>query len=156
MDLSHFIEILQSFGVSVSASTFFQFMKNYLGTRTSEHVKEFETQLQSFLDINGANVRASTVINMFASRGLLQIQKSILYAPEKITIGAREKAQFIFGNDSTSSTDRTRIEAKGNAQIIGKNATIVQNPDGSISLLVGKKNDEQQKVYIEVNLRQQM
>lgn len=88
----------------------------------------------------GAVVEARTVIEMFASQGLLRIEHSILYAPESISIGADKNAEFIFGQDSVSETAKTKIEVRGNSEIRGTNAEIRQNDDGSISFLVGKKD----------------
>lgn len=137
MDVTRFLGVLQSFGISVSASAFVEFLKRYLASRRTEAVGEFTEQLDSFLRIHGANVQASTIINAFAAQGLLSIQQSSLYAPQQVTMGADRGATFVFGNNSRSRTDKTAIHAQGSAQIVGSNAAIVQNPDGSISFHVG-------------------
>ncbi|MEK6712253.1 MAG: hypothetical protein AABZ64_16920, partial [Nitrospinota bacterium] len=54
-----------------------------------------------------------------------------------ITIGAGQGGQFLFGDNSTSQTAKTRIDAGAGAQIVGSNAAIVQSPDGSIRFYVG-------------------
>lgn len=142
IDATPYLSILQSFGISMSASAFVEFLKTYFQTRRTESVNEFETQLDSFLRLHGMNVRASTIINAFATRGLLSIQNSSLYAPNQVTIGAGPGAQFQFGNNSVSQTKNTGIVAGAGAQITGSNAAIVQNPDGSISFHVGGSSEK--------------
>ncbi|MDA1348222.1 MAG: hypothetical protein O3A47_05055 [Chloroflexi bacterium] len=138
MDLTPILEALQGFGISVSASAFFEFFRNYLRTRKSSDLKEFQDQFENFLSVEGVEVEAGSVIEMLAERGLLAIRNSQLYAPESITLAAGKDGEFRFGFDSESRTDTTAIKARGAAQIRGKNAAIVQNPDGSISFRVGK------------------
>ncbi len=117
-----------------------RFLRDYVNSTKSDERAEFETELQSFLDIHGTSIKASAVIEMMALEGWLRIEKTELHASERITIGAEHGALFEFGDDSTSSTDRTKIEAHGNAQIRGSGAAIVQKPDGSIEFYVGKRS----------------
>jgi hypothetical protein len=148
MEIAAFSAVLQSFGISVSASAFVEFLKAYFGARESTSPEEFAQHLDSFLRIHGVTVNATTVINAFAARGLLTIQGSKLFAPDKITMGAGQNATFIFGNDSVSSTNNTAIHAQGNAQVVGSNAAIVQNPDGSISFMVGSSPNSGMNFYV--------
>ena len=93
-------------------------------------------------------VNAATVIDAFAEKGLLSVQESKLFAPEKITVGAGQNATFAFGNDSISRTNNTAVHAQGNAQVVGKNAAIVQNPDGSVSFMVGSSPNSGMSFYV--------
>lgn len=138
MDLSLMIGVLQTLGVSVTTEILTNFLKKYFSERKSDNIAEFETELESFLQINGANIKASTAIEMFAAEGLLRIENSVLYAPDKITIGANKEAVFTLGHDSVSATDRTSIETKGKSEIKGSNAEIEQKEDGSMVFKVGK------------------
>ena len=137
MDVSAYLAILQAFGISVSASAFVEFLKAYFDSRKTAAPEEFAQQLDSFLKIQGVAVNAATVINAFAEKGLLTIQGSTLFAPEKITMGAGQDATFVFGNNSISRTNNTAIHAQGNAQVVGSNSAMVQNPDGSVNIMVG-------------------
>jgi hypothetical protein len=148
MDVSAFLAVLQNFGISVSASAFIEFLKAYFEARKISSTQEFAKCLHSFLKIHGVTVNAATVINAFAERGLLTIQGATLFAPDKITMGASQNATFIFGNDSVSRTNNTAIHAQGNAQIVGSNAAIVQNPDGSVSFMVGSSPDSGMSFYV--------
>ena len=137
IDPTPYLAVLQSFGISVSASAFVEFLKARFAGGRVPSVAEFENELGGFLKIHGATINAATVINALATRGLLSIQGSALYAHQQITMGAGPGAQFQFGNNSSSHTANTGIVAGAGAQIVGSNAAIVQNPDGSISFHVG-------------------
>ena len=141
-DITPFLNILGSFGVNVAASAFWDFLKQSFSNKSQLDRATFERELTAFLQVHGANVKASTVIDMFAAQGLLSIKGSTLFAPNQITMGAGPESEFSFGYDSKSTTDRTEIETPGEAEIRGRNAAIVQNPDGSISFLVGQDKDE--------------
>ncbi len=142
MDIAAFVEILTSIGVSISSSSLYDFLKSFANKHASPSIENFQSELQNFLEINGSNIKASTVIDLFVENGLLVVTGSNIFAPNQITMASGNQGSFIFGNNSTSLTERTRIEASGNAQIIGKgNAAIVQDEDGSIRFMVGKKED---------------
>ena len=148
MDVTPFLGVLQSFGISISASAFLEFLKAYNQSRKTDDINEFKDHLQSFINMTGVSVKAETVINAFAHQGLISIQQSQLFANNQITIGAGQNAQFIFGNNSTSTTNRTQIVAQGNAQVVGKNAAMVQNPDGSISFCVGSNPGDSMSFFV--------
>ncbi|MCK9363477.1 MAG: hypothetical protein M0P74_07755 [Syntrophales bacterium] len=148
MDVSAFLAVLQNFGIGISASAFVEFLKAYFESRKTSSPQEFARHLDSFLKIQGVTVNASTVIDAFAERGLLTIQGSTLFAPDKITMGAGQNATFVFGNDSVSRTNNTAIHARGNAQVVGSNAAVVQNPDGSVSFLVGSSPNSGMNFYV--------
>jgi len=140
--LPRYMMVLGSLGVNVASNAVYDFLKTSFSGKNTSSRAEFERELGSFLKVHGANVQASTVVDMFAAQGLLSVQGSTIYAPQQITMGAAPGAQFSFGNDSTSSTDRTKVETPGNARISGSNAAMRQNPDGSISFLVGSNESD--------------
>lgn len=130
-------QILRDLGINLSANVIFEFIRSYFQTRQTSTVVEFESSLDSFLQMHGVKIQASTVIGAFAARGLLSIQGSSIYAADRIAIGAGQGAHFLFGDNSTSETAKTKIDAGAGAQIVGSNAAIVQGPDGSIRFYVG-------------------
>ena len=128
-------------GVGIASSAAYDWLKGRFGTGQHISRADLERDLQAFLDVQGAKVRAATVIDMWATRGFLNISGSDLYAPDEITIGAGKGAAFSFGDGSKSETDRTGIVAGRGARIAGSDAAVRQKPDGSISFHVGKKED---------------
>jgi hypothetical protein len=136
MDFAALQFVLSNLGLNITANALYDFLKARL-TGAQVPKASFEADLQSFLRVHGATVSAATVIDMLASRGWLSIQGSYLYAPDQITLGAAQGAQFLFGNNSTSQTRNTAIQAGAGAFIQGSNAAIVQGEDGSISFFVG-------------------
>ena len=123
----------------IASSAAYDWLKTRFGSGQHVPREDLERELQGFLDVNGADVRAATVIDMWAAQGFLSIVGSKLYAPDSITMGAGPGASFSFGDGSKSETDKTGITAGAGARITGSNTAIRQNPDGSISFHVGKK-----------------
>ena len=82
-------QILLDLGINLSANVIFEFVRNYFQAHRTSAVAEFESRLDSFLQMHGVNVQASTVIGAFAARGLLSIQGSSLYAADQILIRAQ-------------------------------------------------------------------
>ena len=137
IEISGFLAVLQSFGISLSAGAFIEYLKATFANGNKQDLKEFTNSLKSFLELKGMNVEASTIIEAFAHEGLLNIEGTKLYAPDSISMGTFGEAIFIFGNNSVSETSKSKIEANGPASMTGKNSGVVQNPDGSISFHVG-------------------
>ncbi len=148
MDISAYLAVFQSFGISVSASAFFEFLKASFESRKNPDVEKFALQLDSFLKIQGVTVEAGTVTKAFAEKGLLSIQGSTIFAPDKITMGAGQGATFVFGNNGHTRTNNTAIHASGNAQVVGSNSAIDQNPDGSINFMVGSTPNSGMSFYV--------
>lgn len=130
---------LASLGINVAGNAIYDFIKSCFQNKPKVDKQELEKMMQSFLEVHNTTVSAMTVINAFAEKGILLIQGSDLYAPDEITIGAGPGANFTFGNNSTSKTDKSRIVAGTGAGIKGGNASVVQGHDGSIRFYVGKK-----------------
>ncbi len=132
-----------SVGVTVASSIFTDCLRSSFTSGQSVSKEEFASKLQNFMNLQGVDVRASTVIEMFVAEGLLNIEGSNIYAPREIAMGASSGGKFISGNNSTSETKTTKIVASGNAQIVGTgNTAIVQDSGGSIRFFVGKKESK--------------
>jgi hypothetical protein len=131
-----YLATLQALGLGVAGNAVYDFVKQQVARPIQRDT--LRANLDSFLNMHGVSVRASTIIDAFVDAGLLSIAGSALYAPNKIMMGAGPGAVFSFGHNSVSQTDKTAIHAHGNAELVGSNAAVVQNPDGSISFLVGR------------------
>jgi hypothetical protein len=129
------ISILTGLGLGVASNGVYDFIKKNLGG--GKDPTDFEHKLDAYLNVQGQTVKASTIIDALAKEGKLVFNNSKLYAPEEIRMGAAAGASFVFGNESTSTTDRSGIVAGKGAWITGSDAAIVQSPDGSISFLTG-------------------
>lgn len=93
-----------------------------------------KNKLVSFLNIQGAEVKAEKIIDFLASNGDIMIEGSSIYANQSISMFSQQNTTLIFGNNSVSATDKTKIEAGHGAFIQAQGgAGIKQNEDGSIS-----------------------
>jgi hypothetical protein len=128
--------LLRDLGINIAASAMYDFFRTRF-LSGGQNRQALETDLNSFLSLNGVHVSAATVIDAFAAKGLLEVRGTTLYAPQSITMGAAAGATFAFGFDSVSRTDSTAIHAQGDAVMHGTNAEVRQNPDGSVSFHVG-------------------
>lgn len=141
MDIGLFIEALSSIGISLSSSFLYDFLKSFARRNPNPTIQQFSSELDNFLHLNGVNVSAETVVEMLVANGLMAVQGSYIYAPQRITMGSVAGGSFVFGDNSTSETARTKIVAQGNARIVSTgNAQIVQGEDGSIQFRVGNDN----------------
>jgi hypothetical protein len=130
------LAVLEGLGLNVASSAIWDYVKARVA-KGREPVL-LQRELDAFLKIQGVTARASTVIEAFARKGVLQVRDSVFYAPTSATIGAGAGATFSFGQNSVSRTDTTSVHAQGDtAAIEGKNAAVVQRPDGSIAFIVG-------------------
>ena len=69
-----------------------------------------------------------------AKNGDIIIQGTNIYAPQAVNMASSRGTQLIFGNNSVSSTDKTKIETGEGAHVVATGgAGIRQNEDGSIS-----------------------
>jgi hypothetical protein len=76
-------------------------------------------------------------MELLASKGVLKVTGSTLHANDKLSFGAASGANFVVGDNTRTSTDKTAIEMGHGASIAGSGAAVVQNSDGSISFHVG-------------------
>jgi hypothetical protein len=134
------LSILNGLGLGVCSNAIYDFIKSDFANHRSQAKADFEHRLDAFLRINGQKIQANTIIQALANEGKLVISQSQLYAPEQIVMGAAHGASFAFGDNSTSTTNNTGIQAGAGAWITGSNAAIVQGTDGSISFYVGNDN----------------
>ena len=129
-------EVSGQLGLNIAANVLYDGIKKLFTSETADRGSA-ERELDTFLKLHGAKVSAATVITALASKGVISIKGSTLYAPDEIRMGAGAGASFHFGDNSTSTTDKTKIVAGRGASIQGSNAEIRQNPDGSIDFLTG-------------------
>ena len=136
-------QLLLQQGVSLASQTIYDFVKKRLKSKTqtvAEIGEALEAEFPS-LSLDGAKVIAQTVVDFFAEMGFIAIRGSHIYAGDAVWMRSAPGTKLTFGDDSVSETDKTRIEAKGNARIeMSGGAQVRQNPDGSISFLVPKKD----------------
>jgi hypothetical protein len=137
--LSNIASGLADLGYGIASSAAYDFLKARFSGRSEVTGAELQQAVRDFLIIKGVHARAATVMQLLASKGFLQVTGSNLHANDKLSFGALSGATFTLGNNTRTSTDKTAIEAIGNAAITGSGAGIVQNPDGSISFYVGGK-----------------
>ena len=105
MDIKPILDVLVGFGVSVSANAVYDFFKGVFSKNSTPSVTEFESALQSFLQVHKANVAASDVISVFASQGLLNIQQSGVHLIVEGEINvAGEDAENVTGIDGGGKT----------------------------------------------------
>ena len=128
--------MLSQLGVSIASQAIYDFAKSRIRGAQQSASSLAEGLAQEFpsLTVDGADVVAHTVIDFFAERGFIQIRGSSIYARKSVWMRSAAGTKLTFGDGSTSSTDRTRIDAGKGAQIIATGgAEIRQNEDGSIS-----------------------
>ena len=132
-------------GVGVASSAVYDYLKKLASKSTDR--KTVESNVQNILQIQGVQMRASTIIDALINDGYLVITSSDLYAPDSIAFGTRQGTAIV-GDNSRLHTDRTSIDAGQGAFIKTEgNAQVRQNPDGSISFHVGKNGDDSISFY---------
>jgi hypothetical protein len=124
-------DILSDLGLgicsSVMGSAIYSKLKSFNGTK-----EDFAKEIQDVINLNGANIKADTVISALAERGLLSIEGSRLHANDSLLFGS-SGGDAVVGNNSALSTDKTSISMGVGAYMkTSGNATIKQNSDGSI------------------------
>jgi len=127
------LTLLTSLGINVSANVIYDISKHYFNQKILHTKEGLRDALISGLNIEGVDIKADKIIEFLAENGDITISGTSIYASDRIEMASSKGTSFSFGNDSTSKTDNTAIEAKGNSKIVGTgNAKIVQE-DGSIS-----------------------
>jgi len=133
MDLSN---LLVSIGVNLTSDIIYDFVTNLFNKKESIDIAELKEGLTRFINIQGADIYAEKIINFFAEKGDIKISGTKVFAKNEIFLGSKANTKFSIGNNSESSTDKTRITTQGNARITGQGgAGIRQNPDGSIEFI---------------------
>lgn len=127
--------LLASLGINIASNAIYDFVKNRIAAGVT--ITQLNEDLASFLNVEGQDVKAQRVISFMATHGHLRIENSRVYSGQSIVMGSAGSSSFEFGNNSTSTTPTTQIEAGPGAYITGNgNAQIRQNDDGSISFHV--------------------
>lgn len=103
-----------------------------LNSKTKE---ELVQKLDHTLHLYGVNASAESIVSIIASKGFILIEGYHIKSNTSITMGSSSTGELTFGNNSTSETDKTKIEA-GTGTFINMygNAKIEQSEDGSIKL----------------------
>jgi hypothetical protein len=101
-----------------------------LNSKTKE---ELIQKLDNTLHLFGVNASAESIVSIIASKGFILIEGSHIKSNTSITMGSSSTGELTFGNNSTSETDKTKIEAGiGTFIKMYGNAKIEQGKDGSI------------------------
>ncbi len=134
MELS---ELILNLGLNVSSNAIYDLIRSAIRRNPDAGRDSLRQELAGILCVEGADVKADTIITFLAQRGDIRITGSRIYATDKIEMASSEGTKFTFGNNSSSSTKNTSIQAGQGAFIQGQGgAKIVQNADGSISFIV--------------------
>jgi hypothetical protein len=128
--------VIAQLGLGVASNVIYDVAKHLITRRQStspdELAKELRTNV-SILSVEGANILGQTVIDVFAKNGWILIKGTQLFATDAIMMRSTDGTGFSFGDGSSSSTSKTRIDAGLGAKIVGQGgAGIRQNEDGSI------------------------
>jgi len=129
------VEDLRALGINIISGVLveqFFAAKGAAGLAADQH--DLERELQAFLELHNINVKAATVIDIYAQKGDISIQGTRLFAPESISMQSAPDTQVVFGNNSVSETSNSSIVAGLGATIHASGgASIRQDLDGSIS-----------------------
>lgn len=87
------------------------------------------------LKVNEADIKAENIIQFLAKEGKIAITRSNIHSGNAINMQSAKGTSLLFGEGSTSSTPKTRIQV-GNGAYIQANggAGVRQNEDGSIEI----------------------
>lgn len=126
-------QLLLQLGINLTSSFIYDVVKKYLQT-PNPTIDGLKNKITSCLIINGAEIKASTIVDFMAKNGDIMITGAKIYAPNSINMQSGVKNSLIFGNNSESMTDKTKIQTGNDAQIkVSGGGGISQNEDGSIS-----------------------
>ena len=130
--------VLMNLGVGLGSQALYDFIKGRLhaGADRDQLAAEVSVEFPS-LTLENAEVVASTVIDLFAERGFIDVRGTVLKAKDAVWMRSAPGTRLSFGDGSVSSTDKTEIRAGKGAEIIATGgAEVRQNDDGSISFHV--------------------
>lgn len=127
-------QLLLQLGLGVTSSAIYEFLKNFFAKNPQADKFQFKNALSSFLNIQNANIIADKIIIFLAQNGDIRIEGTSIFANDSISMFSTKNTKFTFGNNSSSTTKSTKIEAGKGTFIQGQGgAGIKQNEDGSIS-----------------------
>ncbi|MDH3657043.1 MAG: hypothetical protein OEM77_02795 [Nitrosopumilus sp.] len=102
--------------------------------RNNPTTDDLREDIISSLNLQGMEIKADKIIEFLAQNGNITITGTDLSANESINMFSAKNTSLSFGDDSTSKTETTAVNAKGDSQIVAKGgAGWKQNKDGSIS-----------------------
>jgi hypothetical protein len=125
MNITDLQSIITNIGGGVISNGFYDVLKNILSKGTSPN-GELERNIKDILQLHNVKVECTALITLLSKKGYLHIDGSSIKSKSSIIIGALNNGQFFFGNNSTSETDKTKIEAGEGAFIIGTGNSIIQ------------------------------
>lgn len=127
---------LTSVGIHVASSAIYDGMKKIFSTSNPTR-EELKQAISASLNIVNADIHAEQIINILAENGSITITGTHIFANKSIDMFSSKNTELSLGNNSTSETDKTKIEIKGNGRMVARGgAGWRQNDDGSISFYV--------------------
>lgn len=127
-------QLLLQLGLGITSNAIYDFLKNEFSNKENIKKSTLSSDLASFLNIQNANVIAKKIITFLAQNGDIKINGTKIYAENSISLFSSKNTKFTFGNNSSSTTKNSSIEAGAGAFIEGSGgAGIRQNEDGNIS-----------------------
>lgn len=136
MNITDLQSIITDIGGGIISSGFYDAFKRILSKGTTPK-SEFETNIKDILQLHNVKVEGPALITLLSKKGYLHIDGSSIKSKSSIIISSSDQGHFLFGNNSTSETDRTKIEAGKGAYILGTgNSNIQQDENGNITFRV--------------------
>jgi len=127
-------QLLLSLWINITSNIIYDFLKKKFSENSFLWKDVLKDKLSSFLNIQNSNIVAETIIEFLAKNGDIKIEWTNIYANNSVSMFSSKDTNFVFGNNSVSSTKKTKISAGSNMYIQGQGwAWIKQNGDGSIS-----------------------
>ena len=127
-------QLLIQLGINLASSAIYELITIYHRSTANPTIEGLKNYLASKLLIEGAIIKASTIIDFMAKNGDIIIQGTDIYASQAVNMASSHGTKLVFGNSSVSTTNKTKIEAGQDAHIVATGgAGIRQNEDGSIS-----------------------
>ncbi len=137
MNITDLQSILTDIGGGIISNAFYDTFKSILSKGTTPK-SEFESNIKDLLQLHNVKVEGTALITLLSKKGYLHIDGSSIISKSRITIGSLDNGQFLFGNNSTSETDKSKIEAGVGAFIKGTGkSNIKQDENGNITFSVG-------------------
>lgn len=130
-------QFLLQIGINITSSFIYEKVRDYFTKESNPTIEGLTKELTCYLNIENADIQAKKIIQFLAEHGDINIVRSKIYASESIMMASSKSTKFTFGNDSSSRTDKSSIEAGRGAQIIGHGgARIEQDKEGNINFFV--------------------
>lgn len=126
-------QLLLELGLGITSNFIYGVIKNYIANKSNPTIEGLKETLISYIKIDSANVKADKIIQFLAENGDIIISDTHIYASKSIIMESNQNTKFDFGNNSSSKTNKSSIEAGNNCHIIGTGgARIEQDKEGNI------------------------